>query len=158
LKLTTAHAGINVFDIDQTMLDDASSLDITGQSGATVIINVDSTNALFQNKGFALGGGTTEAQVLYNFFDASHLTVSGEGFLGSILARNADFSFTSGLVLGNIVVGSATSPVIGQTNLAQFNGALPTIPTPEPASEALLLLTLGAIGLLQRRRSGKIKE
>ena len=79
-------AGVDVFHVSASDLSKASGLVINAPSGATVIIDVDGTSASIQNAGFSLQGGIGADHVLYNFGQATSLTLSGVGVEGSILA------------------------------------------------------------------------
>jgi hypothetical protein len=120
--------------------------------GATLIVNVSGSSALFQGGYQAFNG----YNVLFNFADATSLSIN-TGANVSILAPNAVVSGGQGVINGNVVVDSWASQVqinasnfFKATNLAGY--ATPAAPVPEPETYAMLLAGLGVIGFTARRR------
>lgn len=127
---------------------------------STVIINVDggNINETYAPKGAGLNGNFAAANVIYNFYDATNVTLTSTLY-GHIIAPLANVS------LGNAVYGGVVA-----SNLNSLGGAgvvLPTLPngsawsgnapvdpgaspTPEPAT--LALLPAGALLLWRLRR------
>lgn len=150
LTLTAAGSGLNVFNLTTADLAGVSTLRIVAPSGGTALVNIGGATAAFQNMGMSLSGGITESHVLYNFFSATSLNLSGIGVLGSILAPNAATTFNSGVVLGSGAVGGLSG--IGQWNNYQFDGELPNVPAvPVPGAALLGLVGTGALGLRRSR-------
>jgi len=122
LTLTGTDATRDVFTVAGDDLNTANSLDIHVPSGATALVNVTGATIHMANMGISLGG-TDRSHVLYNFSDATSLTLSGIGVDGSILAPHADLSFPNGVITGTLAVASLNGP--GQANSAPFTGCLP---------------------------------
>ncbi len=144
LTLMGTDATREVFTVAGDDLNTANSLDIRVPSGATALVNVTGTTIRMTNMGIGLGG-TDRGHVLYNFPDATSLTLSGIGVDGSILAPRADLSFPNGVITGTLVVASLSGP--GQANPAPFTGCLPPAGGPPVACqplEASLSVTTGA--------------
>ena len=144
LTLMGTDATREVFTVAGDDLNTANSLNIRVPSGATVIVNITGTTIRMTNMGIGLGG-TDRGHVLYNFPDATSLTLSGIGVDGSILAPRADLSFPNGVITGTLVVASLNGP--GQVNPAPFTGCLPPVGGPPQACqplEATLSVTTGA--------------
>jgi choice-of-anchor A domain-containing protein len=153
LTLTGSDPGLNVFSVNGADLAAANSLIINAQPGSTVLVNVSGTVDQMQNFGFQING-TDRTNVLYNFRDASSLTLSGIGIEGSVLAPNAAVHFNNGQINGNLIAGSLDGP--GESHNHLFNGNLPDGPhstVPEPGTLSLLgASVLWASGMIVRKR------
>lgn len=122
---------LNVFAVSGTDLAVANSLTINVPAGSTALVNVSGATDLLRNIGIALNGVGPE-KVLYNFSEATALTLEGVGVLGSVLAPQAAITFTNGVIRGTLIGASLAGP--GQANTASFAGCLPPtgISTPPP--------------------------
>jgi hypothetical protein len=89
-----------------------------------------------------------DTRILYNFYEATSLTIAGIGVQGSILAPWADTFFDDGHIDGNLIAKSLRGAGEGHNRL--FDGNLPVQPVPEPAT--LVLLGSGLCGLAAWRR------
>jgi choice-of-anchor A domain-containing protein len=149
-------AGQNVFNITGAQLATSNTFVIDLQNaGQTVIINVDGTDDHFSG-GLSIVGGD-ESQVLWNFSDATKLSFSGIGMLGSVLAPNAVYQGGWGVLTGQLIVKDFTDKLGStQINLGHdFRGNLLDAPPPgipEPSAWALMILGFGAVGASLRRR------
>ena len=95
---------LNVFSVPSSLLSDTYSYVIAVPSGSNVIINVTGTNPAIKYAGFS---SVSLETLLWNFPDATSLTLDSVGFPGSILAPKAGASLWSGSVAGTVVVASA---------------------------------------------------
>ena len=157
------NSDFNVFSIDASTLSAANkSIYLNVDTDSYNIINVTGTDVSLFNTGFygADGNkiadnqpgvyrhdGTYANNVLFNFVDATSLTLNAIGFKGSILAPLADTVFYDGHIDGNFIVKSLTSPVgtlTGQINNYQFGN----FTVSEPGG-ALFFVILMAFGLRQ---------
>ncbi len=144
LTLTGTDVTRDVFTVAGDDLNTANSLTIRVPSGATALVNVTGATIRMANMGINLSG-TDRGQVLYNFSDATSLTLSGIGVDGSLLAPRADLAFPNGVITGTLVVASLDGP--GQANPAPFTGCLPPAGGSSQAYqplEATLSVTTGA--------------
>jgi len=154
--LNTNASGLSVFNITAVAANNFS-LTVT-QPGAVVLINVSGTSASFQNMGFSFSG-IDASHVLFNFVDATSLTMNGVGFLGSILAPKADVTFNNGNMTGTLIAKSLMGG--GEFHLATFQGTLLDPPkpaqaaVPEPSSWTTMILGFGVAGFALRRRRRK---
>jgi len=142
----TSSSGTDVFNVTQAQLASATVLNIDADPNATVIINVSGTSPTLNSYDITING-TSEQNVLYNFYQATTLTASAVNIPGTVLAPLAAFSFNNGQANGNVVVASFDGD-------AQIND--PALSTPEPGS----LVGLGAVALLSsfclRRKAKKV--
>ena len=151
--LSTASTGLSVFNITAAA---ANNFTLTAtQPGAVVLINVAGTSASFTNMGFSFTG-IDAAHVLFNFQDATTLTLGGVGFMGSILAPKADVNFNNGNIAGTLIAKSFSGN--GEFHLATFQGTLLDAPkpikqaaVPEPSSWMTMIVGFGVAGFAVRR-------
>ena len=91
--------------------------------------------------------GTSISNVLFNFYNATSVSLSSIGFEGSILAPDATFIGKSGSTDGNVIVNAindSSSFSFGDT--AVFNGNPSIAAVPEPPT--IVMTALGTIGIL----------
>ncbi|HRQ75380.1 MAG TPA: choice-of-anchor A family protein [Phycisphaerales bacterium] len=143
VALTGFDSSLNVFNLDGAWLAGANGLSITAPTGSTVLINVSGAAAQMQNFGFFLSGITSN-NILFNFYEATTLNMSGIGIEGSILAPLASVTFANGQMNGTLIAESLTGS--GELHHRPFGGDLPQVPA--PATLALF----GLMGLASRRR------
>ncbi|HEY4311311.1 MAG TPA: choice-of-anchor A family protein [Pirellulales bacterium] len=152
----TGPQGLYVFDVTGAQLAAAANhgLSISAPSGSTVVVNVDGTADSFQSMGISLAGVDNQ-HVLYNFSQATSLTVNQIGIEGTILAPNAAVNFAGGQINGSLIAQSVTGQ--GESHLHLFVGNLPVNPIPEPSTFVLAACGLAAFAGIKayRRRAGK---
>jgi choice-of-anchor A domain-containing protein len=113
---------INIFAMAGRDLADAQTLIFNIPAGATALVNIDGTADQIQNIGFALGA-TNRQRILYNFYQATELTLNDDRIQGTILAPQASVSFVGGRVNGTLI--GATLAGSGVAWPAPFIGQLP---------------------------------
>ncbi len=169
ITLTGTDPRLDVFSVSGDAVAGASGLAIDAPAGATVLVNVSGSAVTLANGGFDNLTGVTSAHVLFNFAQATSLTLSNVDVGGSILAPSAAITFLPSLVTGALVGASLSSggqANSGQANTTPFTGCLPVAggppaggpgaATPELGSGELLatgLLPLGLLALYRRRRA-----
>lgn len=140
-------------------LDDLNS--ITGIAGELFnnddhfVLNIFSEKDVVLNSFDVLNSLPSWSNILFNFVDAEKITFNEGDIHGSILAPNADFFFTEGLITGGVYVNSFASESGAQLN---FNGGFtPEISLDRGATEVsephTLFTFLVASFLLLSRRS-----
>jgi choice-of-anchor A domain-containing protein len=152
LQFVGTNANLNTFVVQAADFNSANGIQIDAPTGSTVVINVAGLNVNFQNLGINFTnlngdatGATDKTHVVYNFYQAQTLGISGISVQGSVLAPLANVTFSNGNIEGNLVAGNLTGS--GETHDYPFVG---TLPIPEPSSLALVAATFG--GFLMRRR------
>jgi choice-of-anchor A domain-containing protein len=123
--LTGTNQTQNVFNLDGAKLSTANSLTIQTPANVPVIINVSGTTDRLQNLGINLvgpGGGC----IVFNFYEATSLTLSSVGVNGTVWAPKAAVSFTSASLRGSLIAGSL-SDSSGGYQQAPFDGSLPAV-------------------------------
>ena len=118
LTLTGANNGLNVFLVSADTLQSVNGVTINSPEGSTVVVNVSGSNITWQGDNDVTG--TNQTNVVYNFYEADTLTISGIAVKGSILAPFAQIFFTSGQINGNVICHDITGE--GQINYSYFNG------------------------------------
>ena len=122
-------------------------------TGSTVVVNVDGTSDSMQNMSISLNGVDNQ-HVLYNFSQATSLTVNQIGVEGTILAPNANVTFTDGQINGTLIAQSVSGQ--GESHQHLFIGNLPTNPIPEPSTFVLAACGLAAfVGARAYRRTSR---
>jgi len=129
LTLTGNQSGLNVFAVNGANLSGANSLNITIPTGATALINVSGASPSMQNFGISLNGNNGDQppgqeKVIFNFYQATSLTLGGIGVKGSILAPNATVNFSNGHVNGHVIAKALSGG--GELHYIRFTGCLPT--------------------------------
>jgi len=74
IKLT-GKAGVNVFKVRGADLAQTKELRITAPAGATVIVNIGGDNVRLASHELKLSGGIGPQNVVYNFYEATSLTL-----------------------------------------------------------------------------------
>jgi choice-of-anchor A domain-containing protein len=128
IRLSGSDQQLNVFTVAGNDLAAAQTLIVSVPRGATVLLNIDGTADRIQDIGFAIGN-TNRQLILYNFYQATELTLNDDRIQGSILAPHARISFVQGRVNGTLI--GATLAGTGVAWPAPFIGRLPsTLPPP----------------------------
>lgn len=117
LTLTGTDPYLNVFAVNGSDLSIANNVTINAPNGSVVLVNINGTNVSWSG-GLSVNG-TAKENVLFNFYQATNLTLQGIDVRGSILAPFAALHFPSGVVNGQVIVKSMAGS--GQFNSGQFN-------------------------------------
>lgn len=150
--LTGTSTGINVFNIDGSGGTAPWSViyDLTFSGpGTGAIVNVAGTS-LAGHIAFNFNGLAAD-QVIFNFYEANNVSMSGMNVNGSILAPSALVTLSGGSVMGSVIADRFTAA--GATVGGQgFSGYASPGAVPEPSTWAMLILGFGAVGAAMRRR------
>lgn len=153
LQLTASNnTDAQVFDIDGSLFNSRNNTTFSGfSSGQTIILNI-SGNGLTFNGG--TGTNFSGYNVIYNFYQATSVS-TGSGATGTILAPLANITGGSTAINGNVIANSWNTNtqvnVNGMFKPTEVTGLVVT-PVPEPESYGMLLLGLGLVSLLTRKR------
>lgn len=163
INITLSKNGLNVIDLNIANGATITGINITNANGITptgLIINVNGNNLNFNGGSFSLGS-LSNSNVLFNFGNATAISLQNLAFEGALLAPLATVNFSSGHIDGALIANTYLGP--GQVNYVGFNDPLPTyaasgsgsgtvVATPEPASIFLFGSGLVVLALYVRRR------
>ena len=134
-----------VFTLDGAALLNANTLSLGGVGSAdTVIINVSGLASGFTSMGFSGFAGLSD-NIIFNFYEATTLTLAGIGAYGSVLAPLANVEGTNGNLEGTLIANSFEGSL--EFHASTFDGDLKT-----PIPAAAWLLGTGLLGLVGLRR------
>ena len=159
--LNATDADKHFYNITGAQLGSANSgLVINASKDATIVFNVSGNNITIPNTGFTLTGGIQMNHILFNFLDATSITLSGSAY-GTYLAPKATITTTFGGFNGNLIANNLTGSIethvyeYGDPNKpgTLFTGNLRSSAVPEPAS--LAMLVIGGLGLGMRMKKRK---
>lgn len=150
LTLTGTGSGTNVFNIDGTTANWANiyALSFAGP-GTGAIVNVwGSSLSNYVAMNF---GNLAASNVIFNFHQASNLTLGGMTVKGSVLAPAALVQVNGGSIAGSVIADQFKSQgaVIGGSG---YRGYPVPQAVPEPGTWAMMILGFGVIGVVMRRR------
>lgn len=163
VNITLIGNGLNVIDLSVVNGATVTGINITNANGITptgLIINVAGDNLNFNGGTFNLGS-LANSSVLFNFGNATAISLQNLAFEGALLAPLATVTFSSGHIDGALIANNYTGP--GQVNYVGFNDPLPAyvatggsgggnVATPEPGTIAVFGTGLTVVALYCRRR------
>ncbi len=162
LTATTATAGVTIASNKATFTSTGSGINVINLSGSslanfgeiafsntgTTVVNVSGSDILL-NDNFLSPSSTLGEKVIWNFYQASTLQL-GNAFYGTILAPRAS-AVVNQDIYGTVIVD--TLGMTGEAHLKTFGSDLPTtVPVPEPATWAMMIVGFGLVGAGMRRR------
>ncbi len=118
----SAAASLQVFDLPDQLVRDAHTFNVRNiPAGETVLFNLRGGNAGLTNMSLE-SLASVRRRVLFNFPDATALTLAGIGVEGSILAPNAVINNPQGVIKGQLIAQSWNGMM--QLNHEPFEGCL----------------------------------
>ena len=123
---------LNVFSVNASVFATTKYLSISAPGSSMVVVNVVGTSAVFSGFSTNFGGGIDATGVLFNFVNATSITLSNHGFFGTILAPSAHISFSNGSFDGGIYAGSMSGFAEGHINPLRAIDLCSGEPAPEP--------------------------
>ncbi len=137
---------VSVVNLNATDFVNAWGIRVVG--AGTVIMNVGGTALNFGSKTWTYMNGASSAGTLLNLNDAMSVTMSG-GHNVNILAAKAATTFSSGVVTGNLIVGSLMGS--GQVNWSPDGGFNGAVFIPSSGSGVMILAGAGLIAFRRRK-------
>lgn len=145
--IINASGPLSVINVSASDFTNAWGIRVVG-NGA-VVINVAGTSLNFASKTWNYQNGASAVSTLLNLNEATSINMSG-GHNVNILAANANTTFSSGVVNGNLIVGSLMGG--GQVNWNQNGGFSGGALIPTPGGVALAVAGAGLVVFRRRRR------
>lgn len=138
LNLVGTDPYINVFKVTEQQFTSTHTKVVNAPNGSVVIVNVAGKN-LSWTGGLTIEG-TTRQQVIYNFYQATNLEISGIAVEGTILAPKAHVKFWTGQQNGQMIAKSLEGS-------AQFNNSLfvGNVPADQIVSNTASLLNVDQV-------------
>ena len=151
MTLWGASRNVNVFNMTAGELAGASGLVLAVPAGSRVLVNVSGTSANFSSKGLY---GFVAENTLFNFYQATDLTMGAIGVVGSILAPKANVNFVSGQMNGQLVAKTFTGA--GELHNYGFNNQV-VVSAPEVGETGwLMAIGVGACLVAETVRRGRL--
>ena len=167
IQLTGADNNLNVFSLDATKIGQNLGFYIDAPLTSTVLVNITGATASLINFGFYFKDyedkipgsdyipGSSEfypnSNILFNFLDATLLTINQIEINGSILAPFAHVDFMKNSHIdGNLIAYSLFGE--GESHMELFKGQLPV---PEPSTMILLGTGLVGLAMFSRKKARK---
>ncbi len=135
LHLNGMHPVVNIFNVTQEQFNNSHEIFVSVPVGSTALINVAGDSLVFDG-GLVLSG-TDKYTTLFNFYEATKLTIVGIDIQGSVLAPNADVDYPTGQLNGQFIANSIVGQ--GQFNLAKFIGNVPSTTSLKNVAEVIWL-------------------
>ena len=106
ITLSGDDAAFNVVYLDALQLWSANRLVISAPASSMVLVNINGVECQFANMGVELQQGLAPTNVVFNFYEAKSVAISGVGVRGSIVAPLAHVDFNNANVDGSIYCDS----------------------------------------------------
>ncbi len=123
-KLTGSDQALNVFSLTATDLASANSIELTAPPTSSVIINVNGPTASIANLGLRFSG-LDRQRIVFNFHQATSLTLTSISVEGLVMAPRAAVNFTNGGLKGAIIAHTLIGGSVRFENYP-YLGKLPT--------------------------------
>ena len=149
--LTGASSGTNVFNLTASNYT-SDTINIAAPAGSTVIVNVAGSADSFNGGSLNLSGVTAD-HVIFNFADATSLSLSSYAFKGTILAPQANFNGSGGQINGQLIAASAQGTTEFHNDI--FSGDLPATATPELPNWAMMLSGVGMVVIARKKTASR---
>ncbi|MBX3387902.1 MAG: choice-of-anchor A family protein [Phycisphaeraceae bacterium] len=143
--IINASGPLTVVNVNSSDFINAWGIRVVGSG--PVVVNVGGTSLNFASKTWNYQNGASAVSTLLNLNQATSISMSG-GHNVNILAANAATSFSSGVLTGNLIVGSLTGS--GQVNWNEAGGFSGSAMIPAPGG-AIVLAGAGLIVIRRRR-------
>ena len=104
---------VNVFQVSAADFVNVTEVRLEVPESSTVVINVSGTSVELRSFGFSGGeckaGDTDECQgIIWNFYEAEDIFITGIGLQGTLLAPQADLNLENGMIDGQVIVQNLT--------------------------------------------------
>ncbi len=125
ITLVGSNPSLNIFEVDGENLSSATGFSVNAPEGSTVLVNISGSVIDWNGDNDVVG--VNQTHVVYNFYEADSIILSGIAVKGSILAPFAYVNFVSGQLNGNLIVHDFEGE--GQVNYSWFQGTVDYTPS-----------------------------
>lgn len=132
ITLTGTSNDLNVFELPASQLGSSWGVTINALAGSKVLINVTGQTGVIQYMQINLNGVDAN-DVIWNFSEATSLTIQGVTVKGTVLAPHAAVNFSNGNIDGTMIAKSLSGG--GQSHLQLFG-----YPSPAVTSDPFLVV------------------
>ena len=142
-------SNLQIFNVDGADLSRASvfSLATSIPANSSIILNITGNNITWANQGLQALSSFSD-RVIFNFIDATLLSLSGIGVPGTILAPNADVTGNNGNLDGTLIAKSFQGSLEFHNNPYAAPGGNPGPGGAVPEPGTLLLLGPVLLGIM----------
>jgi choice-of-anchor A domain-containing protein/uncharacterized repeat protein (TIGR01451 family)/uncharacterized repeat protein (TIGR02543 family) len=116
IHLSGTDPSLNLFDVDTDVLSRAKLFNVDAPAGSLAVVNIRGASASLSGFSITFSGGIDLHGVLFNFVDATHISATGIGLRGTVLAPHAHVTFNNGSWNGGIYAVSLTGNAEGHIN------------------------------------------
>jgi choice-of-anchor A domain-containing protein len=106
LQTGTTESGVSVFSFPSSLLAGCTGLTIIAPAGQLVLINIPGATNSISDFQITLQGGVDAAHVLWNYYEATSLSIENVYVIGTTIAPSAAVTFTAGQLHGALYAGS----------------------------------------------------
>ena len=159
--LTGTNSTQDIFHINGADLALANSMTINAVAGETIVLDINGSTDRMAGFSIILNN-IDNHHLLYNFTDATSLTINNISIQGTVLAPFANVDFAGGNIDGTMIANSVMG--IGESHSFSFTGNVNLLPAavnvphatvPEPSTLVSACVGLLMVGFAVRRKISK---
>lgn len=156
LNFTGSGSNVEFINLSASQLSSANAMRLVSgfNSNSTLIFNISGTSATLSNLDTSSLFNSYQGRALFNFYEASSITINGTSPHASILAPLATLSGQNGHIQGNVIVNNFSGGTWGSLQVNN-NPFIPVNTPAVPEPETWAMMGLGMVSLVLARRKAK---